>query len=108
MDESELFNYELEKRLSSDMWDMSMARRTIAAERRRRARRLALVSGGAAAAAVAAALITVSVFSPRNVPAESRIVMQQVSGAYNASLGIASTDDIDPVDIEISEALWSR
>ena len=108
MDELEVFGCELDRRLSSDVWDMAIARHTIAAERRRRGRRIAFISGGAAAAVIAAAMITVSLFSVRIVPAEASIVMQQVSGAYNASIGIPSTDEVDPVDVEIAEALWSR
>ena len=87
---------------------MAMARRTLAVEGRRR-RRFAFVSGGAVAAALAVAVLTAVFFGGTgSMSAEGRIVLQQVNGAHNASIGIPATDEIDPVDIEIAEALWSR
>ena len=108
MDELDFFSRELDRRLSSGVWDMAIARRVVAAEHRRRGIRIAFISGGLAAAVFVAAMITVPLFSVKSAPAEAVMVMQQVGGAYNASIGISSTDEIDPVDIEIAEALWSR
>lgn len=108
MNDKERMDFEIEQRLSSEVWDASVARRVNASAKRRRVSRIAVFTGSFAAAALAAAVLSFALMRPDAVSAEGSIVLQQVRGSYNVSLGIPASADVDPVDAEIDEALWSR
>lgn len=108
MNDIERMNYEIEARLSSELWDASVARRINASARSRRSSRIAVFTGSFAAAALAAAVLSFALMRPDPVSVEGAIVLQQIKGSYNVSLGIPASADVDPVDVEIDEALWSR
>ena len=108
MNDTERFEYELERRLTSQVWDASMAKRTVSSVRRRRTARRAFFGGIGAAAGIAVVVMTVVVSGGKTVSIENTLVMQQVNGAQNASIGLPFGDYADSVDIEISEVLGSR
>ena len=108
MNDMERMNYEIEQRLASELWDASVARRVNVAARRRKTQRIAVFTGSFAAAAIAVVVLSFALMRTDPVSVEGAIVLQQVRGSYNVSLGIPASADVDPVDVEIEEALWSR
>lgn len=107
MNDRERFEYEVERRLDSDIWNAAVAKRALKTVRRRR---LGFVSAaGGLAAVVAVIAVSFVLFSGVSMNSEENtIVMQQVSGAYNAAAGIHARESADLVDAEIEDALWSR
>jgi hypothetical protein len=108
MNDAERFEYEIERRLSSRVWDMSIAKKSVSSVRRRRTARAAIFGGIGAAAGVAVVVLTMMLSGGRTVSIETQLVMLQVNGAHNASFSVPSGNYIDTVDMEISEVLDSR
>jgi predicted ATP-grasp superfamily ATP-dependent carboligase len=108
MDERERFEYELNKRLRSEVWDAGTSSRVLKKAAAQRRIRLS-VAGAVAVIAVIAVAAGFYIHPVSETKAEANtIVMQQINGTYNATVGSSSSSYSDPIDAEISDALWKR
>ena len=87
MNDKERFESEIEKRLSSELWDSGISASVVRMAAARRRKRFVFAGGAAAVFAAAAVTIALSAGSGKTKSEAETIVMQKVNGAYVSSAG---------------------